>query len=166
MPLLKAMIRFFDSFSLIATVFLLVVVAFNIIARQLYDLTGGSLNLMIPGAIELSRYSLLLLVFAALPRAASGKMVRVELLAKRLPGAVQKMLNSLWLVLMAVFCAMLFWLFSQQAWLTFHRGDATQDLQLPLFYFYALISLACLASTLACLGKAFFPEQWQQVKLS
>ena len=152
---MRKIILFFDRFSLFSTLFLLFVVAFNIIARQIYDLTGGNIRLMLPGAIELSRYTLLLLVFAALPRATTQGMVKVDLLSRKLPAAWQTFLNKLWLLLMAMVTAILTWLFSHKAWLTFYRGDATQDLELPLLYFYVLISLASLATTLSCLVAIF-----------
>lgn len=155
----KRLLSLFDAFSLLSVLFLLAVVAFNIIARQIFDLSNGTINLMIPGAIELSRYTLLLLVFAALPRAACGKLVRVDLLEQHLPASWRKILDSLWLLFMAAFCAILFWQFKQKAFLVEHRGDATQDLQMPLYYFYALISLACFVTTLSCLLKAFFRKE-------
>ena len=155
-------LRTFDTFSLLATLFLLFIVAFNIGARQIHDLTSGNISFMIPGAIELSRYTLLLIIFAALPRAATQNMVRVDLLSNRLPNFFSSFLDKLWLVLMAIFSGLLTWLFLNKAVLTFNRGDATQDLQLPLFYFYGLISLASLATTLSCIYKAFINREEAQ----
>jgi len=51
----KRLLSLFDAFSLLSVLFLLAVVAVNIIARQIFDLSNGTINLMIPGAIELSR---------------------------------------------------------------------------------------------------------------
>ncbi len=145
----------FDRLALGATLILLFIVSFNILARLLHDLTGGSLNLMIPGAIELSRYALLFIVFSALPHASISGMVRVDLLSQRLPSRLARFLDRLWLLFMAAFSLVLSWLFMQKALLTFTRGDATQDLQMPLFYFYAWISIASAATTLSCVIKAF-----------
>ena len=150
---IKTIIKGFDALSLGITLVLLFIVAFNIIARLLYNLTEGSVSLMIPGAIELSKYALLFIVFTALPRASVSGMVRVDLISNSLPTKLAIFLDKLWLVLMASFSATLVWLFSQKALLTFVRGDATQDLQIPLFYFYAVISIACVATMLSCLGK-------------
>jgi len=143
--------RLFDQISQFLILLLLFIVAFNIIARQIHDISDGYMRFMLPGAIELSRYTLLLIVFAALPRAATQGMVRVDFLSKKLPLLWQHRLNKLWLLLMAGFTGLLTWLTINKAWLTYHRGDATQDLQLPLFYFYVLISLATFATTLSCL---------------
>lgn len=151
----KTIIKVFDGFSLGITLTLLFIVAFNILARAIHNQTNGSLNLMIPGAIELSRYALLLIVFSALPHASITGMVRVDLLSKQLPKAIATFLDRFWLILMATFTSILFWLFSQKALLIFNRGDASQDLQIPLFYFYSFISVASLATTFSCLIKAF-----------
>lgn len=162
--LLKYITRLFDTFALGATFFLLAIVAINIVTRQIHSLSAGDINLMIPGAIELSKYTLLLIVFAALPHAASTSMVRVDLLINRFPKSINNFLNALWLILMACFTAILSWLFIDKAILTFGRGDVSQDLQMPLYYFYALISLACIATTLSCLLKVFESKTQNQTK--
>lgn len=151
---INRLIKTFDFFSLSATLFLLAIVALNILARQLHDLTSGSVSLMLPGAIELSKYALLFIVFAALPRATTQGMVRVDLLSNTFPKLLSNFLDKIWLILMAGFTAILAWLFINKALLTFSRGDATQDLQMPLFIFYALIASACIATTLSCFLKA------------
>ncbi|HIP95119.1 MAG TPA: TRAP transporter small permease [Leucothrix sp.] len=151
----RTLTKGFDKLSLGITLALLCIVAFNIIARFLHNITDGSVSLMIPGAIELSKYALLFIVFTALPHASVSGMVRVDLISNNLPKKLAGFLDRLWLVLMAVFSAILVWLFSQKALLTFARGDSTQDLQIPLFYFYAVISIACATTALSCLVKAF-----------
>ena len=155
---LKTLLQGLDTISLGTTLVLLLIVACNIVARLLHNLTGGAVSFLIPGAIELSRYTLLFIVFTALPRASVSGMVRVDLVSKRLPIELANFLDKLWLVLMAIFCIILTWLFSQKTMLTFSRGDATQDLQIPLFYFYAVISFASAATGLSCLLKVFHPS--------
>lgn len=153
--LLTPITRIFDALAQIATLFLLSIVALNIVSRQIHTLTSGDINVMIPGAIELSKFTLLFIVFAALPRATTHGMVRVDLLANQFPKAFRYFLEKLWMVLIAGFTAALAWLFINKTLLTFSRGDATQDLQMPLFYFYAIIALASIATTLSCLSKVF-----------
>ena len=147
----KTIIQIFNILALIATLFLLGVVALSIIARIIHDLSSGNISFMFPGAIELSKYTLLFIVFSALPHAVTKGLVRVDLLSDKFPLALQNFLDTLWLIFMAGFTGSLTWLFSQKTWLTFNRGDATQDLLIPLFYFYAFISLACIATFLVCL---------------
>ena len=150
--MMPRLLKFFDTVSLIATFALLMIVAFNIIARQIHDLSHASISFMLPGAIELSRYALLIIVFMALPRASSRGMVRVDVISNLFPNAFRHFLEALWLSLMAGFTTVLAWLFINKAWLMFNRGDATQDLLMPLFIFYLLVAIASIATTLTCLG--------------
>lgn len=153
--LLKSIIKVFDSLSLAATLTLLLIVAFNILARLIYNLTDGSISLMIPGSIELAKYTLLLIIFTALPHASISSIVRVDLISKHLPKTLAIFLDKTWLILMSLFCIILTWLFSQKAFLTYNRGDATQDLLMPLFYFYITITITCFATTLSCLIQVY-----------
>lgn len=153
--LFKRILQGLDSVSLSLTLILVFIVAFNVVARIFHDLTAGSISLMIPGAIELSRYTLLFIIFTALPRASISGMVRVDLISMRLPIKLADVLDRLWLLMMSIFSAILVWLFSQKAMLTFSRGDATQDLQVPLFAIYMVISLASAVTALSCLIKVF-----------
>ncbi len=152
--MLPRFIKFFDTIANSAVLLLLGIVAVNIIARQFHELSSGIINFMISGAIELSRYFLLILVFFALPKASSHEMVRVDILRNLFPSSLRSLMDKLWVMLMATFMATLCVLFIKKGIVTFQRGDATQDLLMPLFYFYGLISLASLASALSCLVKA------------
>ena len=69
-----------SAVSLLALIFLLFVVAGNIVGRLVLDLSGGSINLMINGAIELSAYSLLILVFGAIVTAIPNGLVQVDII--------------------------------------------------------------------------------------
>ncbi len=86
---MQRLLRLCDGIAAAALAVLLAVVAVNVVGRALFDATGQALNLMIPGAIELSRYALLAVVFAALPRAAEVGMVRVDLAIERLPAELR-----------------------------------------------------------------------------
>ena len=151
----KSLIRGFNGLSLGLALLLLVIVAFNIVARIIHDFSAGTLSFMIPGAIELSRYTLLLLVFAALPNISISEMVRVDLVSNHLPVKFAIFLNQIWLILLALFMAVLVWLFVHKAMLTFNRGDATQDLQIPLYYFYAAISVSCATTIVSIISQIF-----------
>ncbi len=158
----KTLLIIFDTMARTATFFLLFIVAFNIVTRQLHTISSGSISFMIPGAIELSKYTLLIIIFSALPRAVTYGMVRVDLISNKLPAFIANTLENIWLVLMAGFTMILTIQFSQRFWLTFNRGDVSQDLQIPLYYFYAFISIACLATFIICLIKSFQSNPKQQ----
>jgi len=145
---LAPLLRIADAIALAALGLLLAVVAGNILGRGVFDLTGGALDGMIPGAIELARYALMILVFSALPRAATAGLVRVDLLIGRLPAALARPLERLWALLLAGFAGVCAWLLIAEAVLQAGRGDATQDLEMPLWFF---TGLAGAASALLCL---------------
>lgn len=143
------LLSFCDAIALAALAALFGVVAVNVIGRALFDATGQAVNLMIPGAIEISRYALMVTVLAALPRAAEKGMVRVDLLIERLPAALSGLLDRLWAMAIAGFGGAAAWLLIREAALQVTRGDATQDLELPLWLFtgYAGLALAVLGVT-------------------
>ena len=137
-----------------ATVLLFGVVAFNVVGRAIFDATGGSLNPMIFGAIELSQYALMISVFAAVPAMLGTGMIRVDILSRNFPSSLQSILDRIWLFLMAGFAGVLtvaFWDFAHTA---FERGDQTQDLRWPLWPFYGIATLECAALTLLSLAQA------------
>lgn len=151
---MKQLLRLFDVIALIGLAILFGVVAVNVIGRALFDATGQIVNVMIPGAIELSRYSLLVLVLASLPRAAEAGMVRVDLLIERLPPVLADLLDRLWALAIAAFGGAAGWLLIDKALLQMGRGDATQDLGIPLWLFtgFAGLAAAALALTGVCLA--------------
>lgn len=142
------LLRLSDAIAAAALALLLAVVAVNVAARALFDATGQAVNLMIPGAIELSRYALMILVFAALPRSAEAGMVRVDLLIERLPRLLRRPLERLWSLAIAAFGGAAAWLLTEKALLEARRGDVTQDLEIPM---YLLTGFAGIAAALLCL---------------
>lgn len=129
--------------AVLGTFLLFAIVAFNIVARTVFDATGGEVNLMISGAIELSQYALMISIFAAIPAMLGTGLIRVDILSKRFPIWLQGAVDRLWLALFAVFAAILahaFWDFAATA---LERGDQTQDLRWPLWPFYGIAALEC-----------------------
>jgi TRAP-type C4-dicarboxylate transport system permease small subunit len=156
---MKSLLRLCDAVALIALVVLFGVVAVNVLGRALFDATGQAVNLMIPGAIELSRYALMGLVFASLPRAAETGMVRVDLLVERLPPVLARIFDSLWALAIAAFGAAVGWLLISAALLQARRGDVTQDLEMPLWWLTGFAGLAAAALALTGVWLAFRPGQ-------
>ncbi len=119
------------------------VVAFNILGRAVFDATGGQVNPMIFGAIELAQYALMIAVFAAIPAVARDGMIRVDILSHRFPYWLAFLTDRLWLLLIAGFAAVLTERFFGQTLVMLERGDETQDLKIPLWIFYAIASVEC-----------------------
>ena len=146
----KPLLRLCDTIALTALAVLFGVVAVNVLGRAAFDATGQAVNVMIPGAIELSRYSLMVLVFASLPRAAEVGMVRVDLLIEHLPPMLEGLFDRLWSLVIAAFGAAAGWLLIGEALVQAHRGDATQDLEMPLWLYTGFAGL--MAAELALTG--------------
>ncbi|GMG83296.1 hypothetical protein LNKW23_25090 [Paralimibaculum aggregatum] len=147
------LLRGCDGLAMLAAALLLAVVAGAILARLLFDLTGGAVNVLLSGAIELSRYALLVTVLAALPGALASGLVRVDLLIERLPAGLAALLERLWHLLAAAIGGVALWRLAIKAADQAARGDLTQDLGLPLWPvtafaaaalgIFALTGLAC-----------------------
>jgi len=147
-----------DALAALAALCLLGIVAGAILGRLLFDLTGGALDATLPGAIELARFSLMGLVVSALPGAAARGLVRVDLLADRLPPRLAGGLERLWGLGLAAFGGLCAWLLGDDAALQLARGDATQDLRMPLWPFTAYAALGFAGLGLVGLGRAFGPR--------
>lgn len=145
---MTGLLRLCDAVAAAALAVLLAVVAVNVVGRALFDASGQAVNLMIPGAIELSRYALMVLVFAALPRAAEAGMVRVDLLIERLPRGLRGPLERLWALGTAAFGGAAGWLLIEKALLEARRGDVTQDLGIPM---WLMTGFAGVAAGVLCL---------------
>lgn len=151
---MSRLITAFDLIAALALSVLLAVVAGSISTRLLFDLTGGRINLLFEGAIELATYALLVTVFAALPRAMRGGLVNVDLFTGAWPAALNRGLDRLWLMLFALFAAVLAWRYGLQTLASLRRGDTTQDLQLPLYGFFGYASIACFGLAVVAAGIA------------
>lgn len=158
--LLARLVRLADLVAALALGALLGVVALSILARLVFDLTGQRVNLMVPGAIELSRHALLVLVLAALPGAAGRGFIRVDLVLGALPRGLAGALERLWLGLTAALAGLLAWLLGAEAVAERARGEVTQDLALALWPFTAFAALAALllAATALALALGWRPS--------
>jgi TRAP-type C4-dicarboxylate transport system permease small subunit len=147
--IVRILLRLCDGIAVAALALMFAVVATNVLARAMFDYTGQAVNFIIPGAIEISRYALMVTVLASLPRAAEAGMVRVDLLIERLPRPLAGVLERLWYLAIAAFGGVAGWLLLEEAWLQRGRGDATQDLEVPLWTLtgYAGVMLVVLGLT-------------------
>ena len=141
--------------AIAATLLLLGVVAFNIIARAVFDFTGGAVNAMIPGAIETSQYALMVAVFAAIPAMLGSGLIRVDLLSRSFPAWLGRLFDRLWLIAMALFALVLADAFFGFALTAMARGDETQDIGIPLWPFYAVAAVECAALAILSAGAVF-----------
>ena len=131
---------------------LFLVVPYNIAARALFDVTGGGVNLILPGAIEISTYALMLCALAAIPASLGTGLMSVDILTERMPAWARGGLSRFWLALLAVIGAVLAWRFGLEAQATLARGEVSQDLRIPMPLIYGVAAAECAA--LAVLASA------------
>lgn len=142
-----------DGLAGLALAAMLAVVAGSILGRVAFDLTRGAVDLQIPGAIEIARYALLVTVMAALPGALARGLIRVEILADRLPRRVRALLARAWAALALAWAGVLAWRLGAAALLEAGRGDATQDLGAPLWPLTALAAASAGLLALTALAR-------------
>lgn len=149
--------------AMAAGVYLLGVVAFNVAARAVFDATEGDVNFIIPGAIEQSTYALLVFVFASISASLPGGLVRVDLLISAFPRLLRRGLEILWSIVLVALAAALLWLFFEETAKLYERGDLTQDLRLPLWLFYALVTHQCAVIAAIALFGAACPSRLARI---
>lgn len=152
---MRRLVSFFDSLALLALALLLAVTVAGILTRLLFDLSAGGLDLLLSDAVEMATYALLVTVFAALPRALRDGPVTVEVFSRRWPARLTDWLDRFWSFLFAVLAALLAWRYAKESLALLARGDTTQDMQLPLWGFYAFAVLTFAATALVGLSLLF-----------
>lgn len=158
--------RIAATVSMIVLAALLALVAASVLGRLVFDLTGGAMNPMIRGNIEVASYLLLTLVLASLPVTIGSGFVRVDIFVDALPAAVGRALDRLWSLLFAVFAVAVGRLFLDEAYRSAASGAVSQDLALPLSAIYglgtallALVAVVAVARTLAPIPHESLPHE-------
>lgn len=135
----------FNALAGAALVFLLLNVTGTIVARVIHALTGGAVNLIWRGSIELATLALTVIVFASLHRAFVVGAIRIELFTDFMPDRAKRLIDGLFGLVYGAFAAAMTWRFAHAGAVTYARGDATQDLLMPLHYIYTFLSIASAA---------------------
>lgn len=143
--LVRAITAAFNTLAALAVVFMMLNVTGTVLMRIVHAMTGGAVNLIWQGSIEMAVLSLTVVVFAALHGAFLVGAIKVDLFTEWLPPAAQRVIDGLYGLLYALFSGAMAWRFSQAMATTYQRGDATQDLLIPMFYIYAFLAVACAA---------------------
>jgi len=149
--MIAGLVKFCDWVAALALSFMLAVVSGQVITRALYGFSQTRIDLLFPGGIELASFSLLLVVFASFPRACAMGLVNVDLFTQSWPAALNEALDRFWLLLTAVIALGIGWQAWQQTQSALRRGFTTQDLNLPLAYFYAYVVLMTLIFALVAI---------------
>jgi TRAP-type C4-dicarboxylate transport system permease small subunit len=122
---------------------MMVITLFDVFTRGLFSMTDGAVDLTILGGIELVKYSLLFTVLFILPHSVSRSQVIVDLFTERLQARTKKVLEAVYILcfgLMGIGMSYSFYHLVDEAAMSY---ETTQDLLIPLTYFYAA---ACFAT--------------------
>ncbi|WP_119167873.1 TRAP transporter small permease subunit [Algihabitans albus] len=149
------LVSLFDAVAGLALALLLAVTAAGILTRLLFDLTAGGLDLLLSDAVEMATYALLITVFAAMPRALRDGPVTIEVFSRHWPLWLTAILDRLWSLLFGILAVLLAWRYAGESLTLLARGDTTQDMQLPLWGFYAFAVVAFAAAALVGLSLGF-----------
>lgn len=141
----RVLANVFNALAASAVVFLMLNVAGTVVARTIQSVTGGAVNLIWSGSIEMAVLALTVVVFASLHRSFIVGAIKVDIFTQSLPRPVRRVVDGLFGLIYAAFAAAMAWRFSHATATTFERGDATQDLTIPMFYIYAFLTVAAAA---------------------
>ncbi len=132
-------------FALVAAI---AVVIGDIIWRRL---GGGSFI----GSVDLTQLSVMIAVSMSIPYAFSnGGHVRIDLLGGALGARGKWMLDICASLLGAAVTAFLCWLSAKRGWEVWTYGDVSQDLAIPMVFFWAALVSGLGLSALVCLVRA------------
>lgn len=156
---MERIINLFDKVAYFAMSCMVLIVVASVLGRIVFDMTGGELNLVLPGSIELVSYALLIMVFSSLPRAVVSGLVSVDLILGALPTLLRRGLERFWDFLLAVFAAIIGILFFQKMLIMFERGDVSQDLGIPLYLIYGALTACSFCVVLTGVWLAFCSQR-------
>ncbi len=134
--------------GVLCLVLAVMVVVGDIIWRRI---GGGSFI----GAIDLTQFSVMAAVSWSIPFAFSmGGHVSVDLLTQSFSGAALRWLDCLSSCVGALLTGFLAWLSSKRALEIWSYGDVSQDLAIPMIWFWAFLVTGLATSALVCLVRA------------
>jgi len=151
--------RITHGMHLLGGVFLItmmVVTLFDVFTRGLFTITDGAVDWTILGGIELVKYSLLFTVLFILPHSVSRSQVIVDLFTERLQARTKKVFEAIYIFcfgLMGVGMSYSFYHLVDEASMSY---ETTQDLLIPLTYFYAV---ACFATFMLAVSAVTYTLQ-------
>ena len=134
----------------------------DVMTRLLFRVSGETIDWTFIGSVEVTRYGLLLAILFTLPYALNHAQVIVDLFTEKLSQPLKDGLSCVyWLGFMLMGGAMCYryCLSAEEVALT---GETTQDLLIPMSYFYGLAAFAMgmlvIASLLAAICTLLGPD--------
>lgn len=114
----------------------------DVVSRAVFELTAGDIDFTFIGGVEITRYSLLIAVFFSLPYAVGRGQVIVDLFSGSWSPRRKALVDALFMFCFVLFgmamCQQFFLMIEESTW----TEETTQDLLIPLTYFYYLTTFA------------------------
>ncbi|TPE54361.1 TRAP transporter small permease [Maribrevibacterium harenarium] len=146
---MSSLIRAFDKITLvmhwIGGVFLIgmmVATLADVLSRGLFGMTDGAVDWTFIGGVELVKYSLLFTVLFILPHSVSRSQVIVDLFTEGLSQRRKDWLEALYLLCFGLLGVGMCYSFFHLMVESDLYYETTQDLLIPMSYFYAVASFA------------------------
>jgi len=127
----------------------------DVATRGIFTLTDGALDWTFTGGIELVKYSLLFTVLFILPHSVSRSQVIVDLFTDGFKARTKIMFEAFYSVFFGFFGAAMaysFYLHIEDAAMSY---ETTQDLMIPLTYFYSVATFATVMLAVSAFVYAF-----------
>ena len=120
----------------------------DVISRSLFGATRGGVDLTFRGSFEIVSYGLLFMVLFALPYSVSRGQVVVDLFTERLGEWAKGLLSGAYVIGFGLLGLGMAVRFFKAAERVAASGETTQDLLIPMWFFYAV---ACFAASILML---------------
>ncbi|REG82641.1 TRAP transporter small permease [Marinomonas pollencensis] len=127
----------------------------DVAARGLFGITEGSVDWTFTGGIELVKYSLLFTVLFILPHSVSRSQVIVDLFTDGFKDTTKRLFEAFYSLCFGVLGGAMsysFYLHIEDAAMSY---ETTQDLMIPLTYFYSVATFATVMLAIAAFVYAF-----------
>ncbi len=149
---LDATLKRFTSFLAIAGMSVLVLAILVVVWDIIWRRIGGRSMI---GAVDLTEFSVVAAASLSIPYAfAFGRHVTVDLLGGLMSAAATRVLDIIAALGGAALTAFLLWLSYGRAMEVWSYGDVSQDLAIPIIYYWSLLLFGLTVSVIVCLVNA------------
>ena len=137
-----------SGFLLISMMF---VTLADVITRAIFSMTGGQLDFTFIGGVELIKYGLLMMVFFALPHSVGRSQVIVDLFTDNFQPRTKALLDGVYMLGYVLLGGAMCYGFYHAVDMSQMSGETTQDLLIPVYYFYGISAFAAAILALSAL---------------
>lgn len=148
---LSVLTRLMYGISGALLVLMAVVTLADIISRAIYTHTDGSVDFTFIGGIEVVKYALMISLMFAMPEFVRQSQVIVDLFTDKLSARTHELMEGTYLIGFALLGGGISWHFYHAIESYQMYGETTQDLLIPIWYFFAVGSFA---AAVLCLSAA------------